>query len=391
MNMKKSLFVFTLALALVSVACGQPKTPKQASFDGMKPMTKEVNKTTLNQDIAQMLIVGFRGTTLEKDSRIVRAIQKYGIGGVILFEYDAPTGTHHRNIVSPDQLKKLCADLQQYAGGKLLIGIDQEGGSVTRLKQVDGFTTIPSAEHMATVGIDSVIEYAAQNMKLLQSIGINLNFAPCADVNVNPKSPAIGKLGRSFSSDPETVALCCRKWIELQTSGKIISCLKHFPGHGSAAGDTHKGLVDVTDSWTEVELEPYRTLIREMDVPMIMMAHVVNKNFDPQYPASLSKGYTTEMLRKNMGFKGVIITDDMAMGAIVKQYGYDEALRLALEAGADMLCLGNNGVTYDDEIVEKTINIISNLVKEGKIDASRIRESAKRIREMKSKFGIDVQ
>jgi beta-N-acetylhexosaminidase len=260
-----------------------------------------------------MLLVGFRGTSVDDKSTIVRDIRDYHVGNIILFEHDAPTGTHHRNIQSPGQLKQLCTDLQKYAGGNLLIGVDQEGGNVTRLRTKDGFPATKSAEASAQAGDKAVEENVNTIATELNEAGINLNFAPCVDVNVNPQCPVIGRLGRSFSSDPDQVVHFARTWITLQRKQGVISCLKHFPGHGSAKGDTHAGLVDVTNTWQEEELLPYRELIGSGEVDMVMVAHVVNKQFGNNLPASLSPLVVTEKLRNELGFNGVVVTDDLAM------------------------------------------------------------------------------
>lgn len=339
----------------------------------------------LRDDIGQMLLVGFRGTTADTLSTTARDIRDYHIGGVILFEYDAPTGTHHRNIASPKQLKRLTSQLQRWSKEPLWISIDQEGGRVARLKVSDGFAVAtPSPKQMAQGGTDTVRNYARRTASMLSDMGINLNFAPCADVDINPACPVIGKLGRSFAADPELVAKCCAAWLDGQEQRGVVGCLKHFPGHGSASGDTHAGLVDVTDTWQQSELEPYRRLIATGTVPMVMMAHIVNRNLDPKYPASLSPYCVQTLLRDDLGFKGVVVTDDMAMGAIVNEYGYEEAVALALEAGVDMLCLGNNGTSYNPDIVPQTVDIILQLVRDGRVTADRIHQSAERIRAAKS-------
>lgn len=367
----RNLFPFLLAVALFASACAQPDAQTAAT-------------ERLRADIGQMLLVGFRGTTADASSTIARDIRDHRIGGVILFEYDAPSGKHHRNISSPKQLRRLCAQLQEWSDEPLWVAVDQEGGRVARLKAADGFSApVPSPKAMAQGGVDSVREYARQTAEMLRGVGINLNFAPCADVDINPDCPVIGRLGRSFSADPRQVAACCAAWLDGQSAQGVVGCLKHFPGHGSASGDTHAGLVDVTDSWRRAELEPYRTLIAAGQVPMVMMAHVVNRHLDSLYPASLSRHCVGGLLRGELGFDGVVITDDMAMGAIVNNYGYDEAVALALEAGADMLCLGNNGTCYDADIVPKTVDIILRLVREGRVSAERIHLSAERIRSAK--------
>lgn len=379
----KHLFGLIMVTILgCAVACAQGPMDKEETTSNKASDVNVDREEQLRQDIGEMLMVGFRGTTLKEDNHIVRDILKYNVGGVILFEYDAPTGKHGRNVTSPQQLKTLCSDLQGLDQKPLLIGIDQEGGMVCRMKVKAGFDRVISARDMGKGGIDTVRKYANITAKMLKTAGVNLNFAPCVDVNVNPDCPVIGKLGRSFSEDPMTVGNCAMEWIKTSNKYGVISCLKHFPGHGSSSKDSHQGLVDVTKSWSEAELEPYRMLVKDAD--MVMTTHVINGQIDPEFPATLSK-ITMKKLRDEIGFQGVIVTDDMAMRAITNQYGYEEAIRLAVEAGVDMLCLGNNGAEYNEDIVPKTVEIITNLVNEGVVSRDQIHESAERIRHLKAK------
>ena len=384
--MKKQLLIIMLITALSAVACSQNVADKQESSN---PQTAKIDEDQLLKDIGEMLLVGFRGTTIDESSHIVRDITEYHVGNVILFEYDAPTGTRHRNISSPDQVKQLCQDLQKHAKNHLLIGIDQEGGNVTRLRTQDGFPKTLSAQASAQAGDKSVEDNARTIAKELSKAGINLNFAPCVDVNTNPACPIIGKLGRSFSSDPKRVVQCARIWIKMQKKEGIVSCLKHFPGHGSATGDTHAGLVDVTKTWKDIELEPYRELTEGGDVEMIMVAHVINKQLGDDLPASLSPLVVKEKLRNELGFKGVVVTDDLAMGAIAKHYGLEEALKMAILAGCDMLCLSNNGGgTYDPELVPHAVEAIHKMVESGELSAEDIHAAAERIRALKKAHSI---
>ena len=374
------LSTLIIALTMASSACSQNVGNTAEAAD-----TKVVSATEeqLRQDIGEMLLVGFRGTTLTEKSHIIRDITEYHVGNIILFEYDAPTGTRHRNIQSPTQLKQLCSDLQKYAGGNLLIGVDQEGGNVARLRTKDGFPATLSAQASAQAGEKSVVENALVIAQELSEAGINLNFAPCVDVNTNPNCPIIGKLGRSFSSDPDIVAHYASLWIGVQKKEGIVSCLKHFPGHGSASGDTHAGLVDVTKTWQDSELQPYIELINNSEVEMIMVAHVINQQLGDDLPASLSPLTVKEKLRNELGFKGVVVTDDLAMGAITKQYGFEEALKMAIQAGCDMLCLSNNGTSYDPDMVPHAVNTIIEFVNNGELSADDIHAAAQRIRALK--------
>ena len=350
--MKSPILSLLLTLTLCLSACGQPAPAPQPGTDPGQ----------LRRDIGEMLLVGFRGTRVDSSHHIVRDIRQYHVGSVILFEYDSPSGTRHRNVASPRQLKSLCTFLQGLTDEPLLISVDQEGGMVARLKARDGFPATRSPQSTAAEGDDAVRSNARLVAQMLRDAGINLNFAPCVDVNVNPACPVIGKMERSFSEKPDRVTQCARIWIDGQRQQGILSCLKHFPGHGSAKGDTHAGLVDVTDSWQSTELIPYRDLIVQGDVDMVMVAHVINRNLDT-LPASLSPKVIRGLLRDSLGFQGVVITDDLAMGAIAKQYGREETLRLAILAGSDLLCLSNNGsAPYDPDLVPKAVEAIERMV-----------------------------
>lgn len=382
----KHNIIILLSLFLSLTACGSKAAAEKETPSAPKEPASQsaaISDEQLKLDIGEMMIVGFRGQHLKDCPHIKRDIKEHHIGGVILFDFDAPTGTRKRNIASPLQVKNLCSELQDLTNETLFISIDQEGGMVCRLRAKYGFTRIISAKQSAASGEDTIRHYAALTAQMLNSLGINLNFAPCVDVDINPQCPVIGKLERSFSANPKAVAAAARIWVDEQRKEGVVSCLKHFPGHGSATGDTHLGMVDVSSTWKNSELTPYRELIDSGKVDMIMTAHVENKSLDPQYPASLSKIITTDLLRNKMGYSGVIITDDLAMGAIVKQYGFEEGIKLAILAGADLLCLSNNGGLYDSEIVPKTLDIVLKLVEDGTITRERIHESAERIRALK--------
>ena len=383
------LLSIIVTLSLVSTGCGGfvGQTFKQSANQAIEQSSNHtIVSDTLRRDIGEMLIVGFRGYNVTDTSHIRRDIVDYHISGVILFEFDAPTRKHNRNVMSPRQLANLCHTLQALTPETLLIGIDQEGGRVNRLPEDKGFPRFISAKKSAEYGTDSIRHYAALTASQLKRAGVNLNFAPCVDVEVNPDCPVISKLERSFSNSPKTVANASRIWIEEQRKKGVISCLKHFPGHGSASGDTHLGLVEVTETWKTLELQPYKELIDEGVVDMVMTAHVMNARLDKEYPSSLSHKITTRMLRDSLHYDGVVITDDMAMGAIVNEYGYEEAVRLAIMAGADLLCLSNNGKEYNPDIVPQTVAIVEKLIVEGKVPAERITESAARVRKLKEKM-----
>ena len=317
---------------------------------------------------------------------IVADVRDRGIGGVVLFSYDMVLGNPVRNVASPEQLQALSASLQALATLPLLIAVDQEGGRVARLDEKRGFPPTLAPQVLGEIG-DPAYTYAqsAQMAKTLRAAGVNHNLAPAVDLNTNPDNPVIGKMGRSFSADPDVVTAHARAFIAAHHAHKVLTALKHFPGHGSSRADSHKGFVDVTDTWQELELAPYRALIAEGAVDAVMSAHVFNARLDPLFPATLSPAILTGLLREQLGFAGVIITDDMGMGAITAQYGFAEAVVRAVQAGADMLALGNN-LMYDPDVAARTIAILTQAVADGHLSEQRIDESYARILALKTKY-----
>jgi beta-N-acetylhexosaminidase len=219
----------------------------------------------------------------------------------------------------------------------------------------------------------------------LARLGINLNLAPVVDLNVNPTNPIIGRLERSFSENPEEVIQHAERFIEAHHKQGVLCTLKHFPGHGSSVEDSHLGLVDVSSTWTPKELKPYQELIKKGMADAIMTAHVFNKHLDPDYPSTLSRRIITGILREKLNYDGVVISDDMQMGAISKIYGLETAISRAVEAGVDILAFANNS-TFDSGIAGKAAGIIKKLVVSKKINLSRIEESSKRIAKLKMKM-----
>ena len=352
---------------------------------------------SIEKMVGQMIMTGFHGDGTDENDKDFAAIEtqiKTGqIGGVILFDVDisgltakgmpiaaAKKQILSSNIKSTDQLKKLNEHLQSIAPTKLLIAIDQEGGNVQRLKHAHGFASIPSAKNMGKNDSEKTYEIAYDLGTRLSDLGINVDFAPLLDVDVNPKSPAIGAQERSFSSDPAIVTKHGAAFARGLSDANIAYSFKHFPGHGSATTDTHAGLTDITKTYQDYELNPWRDLLKNASpYTMVMVAHVINNNFD-SLPASLS--YKTIKMVRDMGFDGVIISDDMDMGAIVNEYGFEKAIEMAINAGNDILIFGNN-LTFDKNRGRDVNEAIVKMVKEGKIKKSQIRESYHRIMKLK--------
>ncbi len=350
---------------------------------------KETEKDqALLKKIGQMLMIGFQGTEINQNSYISQAIQDLNLGGIILFDYDVPSKSSPRNILNPKQTKKLITDLQSFSKIPLFIAVDAEGGYVNRLKPKYGFIQVPSAQEMGNKNPQETKKISFALAEELAELGINLNFAPVVDVNVNPNNPVIGKIERSFSADPEKVVAHASNFIQGHHQKDIITALKHFPGHGSSETDSHKGMTDITQTYQEKELIPYQELISQEVVDMVMTAHIVNRDIDADYPATLSPLFIDKILRQELNFQGVVVSDDMQMGAITEHYGFAEAIILAIQAGCDMLIISNNNKIYDQTAPYRAQQIIFQAVQDKKIPLQRIEKSYQRIHSLKQKFNI---
>ena len=343
-------------------------------------------KVSLDVKIGQMLMVGFRGLEVSDDSPIVQDIRDRRLGGVVLFDYDVPTKSPVRNVESPAQVEALVEALQSASATPLLVAIDYEGGIITRLKEKHGFPRTVSHQYLGEVNnLRFTHQEAARMANTLAELGINLNLAPVVDVNTNPDNPIIAKYERSFSADPEIVTEQALEFIKAHHEQGVLCTLKHFPGHGSSTGDSHLGVVDITDTWSCMELEPYANIIQAGQADAIMTAHVFNANLDPDHPATLSGPTITGILREELGYDGVVISDDMQMGAIADHYGFEIAIQKSIEAGVDIIAIANNSV-YEEDIAARAVALIKQLVQDGRTDEARINESYQRIRQLKSKL-----
>lgn len=342
---------------------------------------------TLKQKIGQMIMMGFPDNELSEDAPIIKAIQAGVVGGVILFDYNFQTKTFDHNIQNPAQLRKLTQALQHAASIPLLISIDYEGGRVNRLKKEYGFPEVLSAAEIAKQGDAAAFNQAEIMAKTLQAAGINLDFAPVVDLNINPQNPVIGKIDRSFSDDPNTVTRFAGIFSHVFAKHHLLCAFKHFPGHGSSTGDSHLGFVDVTETWQPKELIPYEQLLStQTSCPMVMIAHVTHHGLDPNdYPASLSEPIITQLLRHKLHFKGVVVADDLQMKAISDQYGTEKAVRLAINAGVDILIFGNQLVPTPEDPA-KIVDMIYNDVMSGQIPKKRIEASWRRIMQLKHRY-----
>lgn len=344
----------------------------------------------LRRYAAEMLMVGFKADSITPSCDAVRYVRDLHVGGIILFDVDL-TGTKQlgsRNITSVHRLRQLTTNLQSFTDGRLLIALDQEGGRVARLKPQYGYSATVSHQTLGEINNpDTTRHYALAIAQELAQSGINMNLAPDIDVNVNANCPVIGKLHRSFSADTAVVAHNAEWFIDSHHSLNVTCAVKHFPGHGSSNADSHYGLTDVTSSWKPYELFPFQYLISQGKLDAVMTAHIFNRNIDKNLPATLSHETLTSLLREKMHFDGVILTDDMYMQGIVDNYNIADAITLAINAGADMLVMGNNITTgFEADRPFRVVDIIVDAVKAGKIKPDRLKESYDRIRKLKSRF-----
>jgi len=356
---------------------GMPSGAPGGSPGASTEPSATVSPIPIRQRIARLLVVGFRGLRVEATDWIAGNIAIDGLGGVILFDKDRVQST--RNIRNQRQVTRLISDLKALAPAReLIVAIDQEGGKVTRLSPAYGFPALESEASIGPKGDAAVQAWADGLTATLAEVGVNLNLAPVVDINVNPKNPAIGALGRSFSADPAVVSRDAEIEIQAHRDRAIKTALKHFPGLGSARANTDFGVADVTTTWTRQELDPYMDLLGEGLVDVVMAAHVVNGQIDPSAPASLSRGTVTDLLRDELGWEGPVITDDLQAGAIADAFGAEDAVALALDAGDDLLLFANQQV-YDPDIVTRVVDLIEGFVTSGRINEARIDRSYARV------------
>lgn len=362
---KKSLLSLTILLAFAG------KSSADTAVD------------SLDIKIGQMIMIGINDRTqvFETDA-LLDDIKAQKVGGIVLFEKNIAA------INSRNTLQQMIQNFQRKASVPLLVTIDEEGGKVHRLKEKYGFVAMPSAAYLGQLNnADSTTFYNNRLAGELKDLGINFNYAPSVDMALNPENTVIVKRERSFSWRPELVSKHAVLCIKAHHANGVKTILKHFPGHGSSTADSHLGIVDVSETWDFQELFPYYSVLKSGQCDAIMTAHIINKNWDNTLlPATLSKKVIDGMLRGLLGYKGVVFSDDMQMNAISKEYGLDNALALAINAGVDVVMFANNVSAKEQPVSAGTVHAkIKNLVVTGKIPRTRINESFARIIALKNK------
>jgi len=347
---------------------------------------KTLVQLDLKRIAGQMLILGFQGEVVSEGSLIHQEIAENHVGGVILFDKDMVHNKPVHNIKSPEQVEALCSSLQSFSENPLFISVDQEGGVVNRLKAEYGFPASVSHQKMGEkADLEYTYEQASSIAKTLKAAGINLNFAPVVDIDLNSQNPIIHKKQRSFGAKAIDVINHSRMYCKAQKEQGIFSTLKHFPGHGSSFGDTHLNFTDVTETWIEEELEPYTQLItKEGFDEFVMTTHIFNAKLDVEHPSTLSEKVLQGLLRNKIGFKGLIVSDDMQMKGITDKYGLDKAVVLAINAGVDILCFGNN-LAKDPITSKHIIDFLEKGLEKGELTELQLINNYNRIADFKQK------
>jgi beta-N-acetylhexosaminidase len=346
----------------------QVKNPQKSIADIISDMS-------LDQKIGQMIIAGISGT--KEDINTKSLITNYKVGGLIFYP---------ENLVNPEQTVQLLNQLKTENIQNplpLMLSVDQEGGRISRLP--GGLVKIPTNKEIGAIN-NTQFSYKVGTIlgKELKEFGFNLDFAPVLDVNSNPNNPVIGD--RSFGNNPDVVGKLGIQTMKGIQSQNIIATIKHFPGHGDTSVDSHLELPVVNKSLTELEkleLIPFGSAIKN-GTDMVMVAHILLPKLDPNYPASMSKEIITEILRKQLHFSGVVITDDMTMKAVTDHFDLGEAAVDSVKAGSDIIL-----VAHDYNNVVKTIASLKSAVEKGEITEQRINESVSRIILLKRKYGIN--
>ncbi|QMV40354.1 beta-N-acetylhexosaminidase [Cohnella cholangitidis] len=351
-----------------------PSSPSEINPSGNVDINDIISQMTLEQKVGQMLLAGIEGKKI--DSSMKKMIAEQHVGGIILYK---------NNFSDLAGSVRLVNELKQANNGNpapLFISVDQEGGKVSRLPKE--FEAIPNADKVGRTGDPELAnEMGVLLSKELNLMGFNINFAPVLDINSNPKNPVIGS--RSFGKDADLVSKMGIAVMKGLQEGGTIPVVKHFPGHGDTSVDSHLDLPIVNKSTKQLEsLEwvPFRAAI-ENGTDAVMVAHILFPLIDPDAPASFSKIIIDEQLRGTLGFEGVVITDDMTMGAIADHYGIEEAAVKSVQAGSDILLIAH-GYNTEKKVYDKLLQS----VRSGQLSESRIDDSVRRILSLKRKYGL---
>ena len=340
----------------------------------------------LRDRIGQMIMVGFRGITPLEAAPTIRNIADGIVGAVVLYDMDAITGGP-RNIQSREQLRELLAALKAASEIPVLVSVDAEGGFYHRLKEKYGFAPATPAAELGEVDDLAITRSSAAGVAAqLADVGIDLNLAPVLDL-LNPANLTVSARRRSFSADPAVVTAQAREFILAHRERGVLTTGKHFPGMGGVLRPYSPGQGEQIDAWATTELEPYRALIGESLLDAVLITRATYSKLDPELPACLSPSIVDGLLRRELGFDGVVISDPLEMLAIWDVYGFERGTILAVNAGVDLLLYCNESgiVPYSEERAPDAVQVVLDAVGRGDIAESRIDEACGRILALKSR------
>src|SRR6187455_2255180 len=296
--------------------------------------------------VGELFILGFFGTTVP--AWLKQFAARYGLGGAILFDYSCRTQQYDNNVESPEEVQQLCREIAALPSGPMVF-IDQEGGLVRRLKESRGFAPLPSAKEFNQLAPDRKRAVLTTSFAEMRRLGIHYDFAPVVDVDYNPDNPNIGRIKRSFSADIAEVEANALLASEVARAQRIGLCLKHFPGIGGAAVDSHQEFMDISDALRDEQEELFYSLAPKMFGDAVLVSHAIVRQWDRDNPATLSP-VAIGRLRARLP-ETLLITDDMQMQGLQKALGTCAATLRSLAAGIDMLCIGNNLFDQEAEMV----------------------------------------
>lgn len=328
--------------------------------------------------IGELFILGFFGKTVPVWLKEFAA--RYGLGGVILFDYSCRTRQYDNNIESPEQVQRLCAEIWALPSTPMVF-IDQEGGLVRRLKESRGFAPLPSAKDFNHLAPEQKRAILTASFAEMRRLGIDYDFAPVIDVDYNPDNPNIGKVKRSYSADIAEVEANALLASEVAREQRIGLCLKHFPGIGGATVDSHQEFMDISDALRPEQEELFYALAPKMFGDAVLVSHAIVSQWDRDRPMTLSAAGLGRLRRRLPDT--LLITDDMQMQGLQKALGTRQASLQSLEAGVDMLCIGNNLLDQEQEMAG-IAGAVSESLRDGTLPAAAIERSIARVARRKA-------
>jgi len=332
--------------------------------------------------VGELFILGFFGKTIPAWLREFTG--RYGLGGVILFDYSCQTQKYDNNIESPEQVQRLCEEISSLPS-RPMVFIDQEGGLVRRLKDSKGFEPLPSAKEFNHLALHEKREILAASFAEMRRLGIDYDFAPVIDVDYNPENPNIGKIKRSWSADIAEVAANALLASEVAREAGVGLCLKHFPGIGGAVVDSHQEFMDISDSLRAEQEELFYALAPKMFGDAVLVSHAIVRQWDRDNPMTLSAAGLGRLRRRLPDT--LLISDDMQMQGLQKALGTGQASLQSLQAGIDMLCIGNNLFDQEQEMAAIAQSVEQSW-RDGTLAGSAIERSIERVRNRKALLAV---